>query len=219
MESTEDLLALIEARRIELGLSQVDVGRRAFGKADNSVISNMKRGSAPTYERLVALCNALDLEIYIGPRRPAVSALSESQAEYRSTSTSPMRSGYSTIPWLEPKLGSGSAPVAFLDSWLAANGLVIDNLAAATASSVHILGFDPTKTLALIDRAAPHTGFHIWLLRDSGRKILAPVSFVGGDLIIESSDRASPARLVKNWRKGEVRPAGKVVWLSLVSHI
>lgn len=69
MENTETLLQKIEARRLELGLSQIEVSQRAFGKSDNSAISNMKRGSAPNFDRASQLCAALGLELYVGPRR------------------------------------------------------------------------------------------------------------------------------------------------------
>lgn len=69
MENTRSLLQKIEARRLELGLSQVEVSQRAFGKSDNAAISNMKRGSSPTFDRVSQICSALNLELYIGPRR------------------------------------------------------------------------------------------------------------------------------------------------------
>lgn len=69
METTETLLQKIESRRIELGWSQVEVSERAFGKSDNSAISNMKRGSAPNFDRVSQLCDALGLELYVGPYR------------------------------------------------------------------------------------------------------------------------------------------------------
>lgn len=69
MENTESLLQKIEAKRLELGWSQVEVSERAFGRSDNSAISNMKRGSAPNFDRVSQLCAALDLELYVGPKR------------------------------------------------------------------------------------------------------------------------------------------------------
>ncbi len=70
MQRTQEALyALIEARRTELGLSQAQLSLRAFGKSDSSPIQNLKRGSSPSYERLGALADALELELYFGPRR------------------------------------------------------------------------------------------------------------------------------------------------------
>lgn len=68
--STADLYELVEKRRIELGLSQVDIGRRAFGKADNSAVQNLKKGSSPSVDNMAAICAALGMELYIGPKRP-----------------------------------------------------------------------------------------------------------------------------------------------------
>lgn len=75
MYGAAELLQLIEDRRLELGLSQADVGLRAFGKPDNTAIQNLKKGSAPSMERLAALANALDLELYLGPRRDLAAPL------------------------------------------------------------------------------------------------------------------------------------------------
>lgn len=53
----------------ELGLTQVELGMRAFGKADNAAIQGLKRGSVPALDRVAAMAKALDLEIYLGPPR------------------------------------------------------------------------------------------------------------------------------------------------------
>ncbi len=53
----------------ELGLTQVELGMRAFGKADNAAIQGLKRGSVPALDRVAAMAKALDLEVYLGPRR------------------------------------------------------------------------------------------------------------------------------------------------------
>lgn len=57
----------LEKRRFELGLSQADVGLRAFGKADNSAFQALRKGSSPSAEKLEALCGALGLVLHIDP--------------------------------------------------------------------------------------------------------------------------------------------------------
>ncbi len=69
MFSALKIYDLIENKRRELGLSQTDVGMRAFGKADNTAIQSIKKGSAPSVERMKAICDALNLEFYIGVHR------------------------------------------------------------------------------------------------------------------------------------------------------
>ena len=69
MYNPVEILALIEARRAELGLSQAEVCMRAFGKADNTAIQSLKKGSSPAIDRVAALATALGLELYLGPVR------------------------------------------------------------------------------------------------------------------------------------------------------
>jgi SOS-response transcriptional repressor LexA len=71
MYEAADVLRLIEARMQELGMTQVELGVRAFGKADNTAIQSLKRGSSPGLDRVAAMARALDLEVYLGPRREA----------------------------------------------------------------------------------------------------------------------------------------------------
>lgn len=68
MEPT-DLYRILEDRRLELGLTQAEVTERAFGRADTSSIQNIRRGKAPSITSAAAICDALGLEFYIGPRR------------------------------------------------------------------------------------------------------------------------------------------------------
>ncbi len=63
MIETSALFALLDARRAELGLSQAEVGRRAFGQSDGSALQNIRRGSSPTFDKLQRLCQVLGLEI------------------------------------------------------------------------------------------------------------------------------------------------------------
>jgi phage repressor protein C with HTH and peptisase S24 domain len=69
MKTVQSIFETLEARRKELGLSQAEVGRRALGQADGSVLQNMKRGSSPSPESLDKICRVLNLDFYIGPRR------------------------------------------------------------------------------------------------------------------------------------------------------
>jgi transcriptional regulator with XRE-family HTH domain len=216
MKTTEDLLALIEERRTELGLTQVEVGRRAFGKADNSVISNMKRGSAPTYDRLVALCDALGLVLYIGRPGTKYSPMSKQLADDDFLGLHPTGEGFLPVQWLEPKPDSGSAPVAFLDSWLSANGLILDNLAAVSTANINVPGYHSSKAIAVIDTTAPRRGFGLWLLKEPAGDSVASVSFEGSDLIVVNEKRESAPRLIRDWSESMVRLQGKVVWLGLM---
>ena len=67
MKSVQDIFALLEEQRLKLGLSQAELGKRAFGQADGSALQNMKRGSAPSVDRLMAMAQVLGLSVSIGP--------------------------------------------------------------------------------------------------------------------------------------------------------
>ncbi len=76
MLSAEYIYEVLEKRRSELGLSQAEVGRRAFGKADNSAFQSLRKGSSPSAEKLEALCEALGLILYMGQPRERIPSIS-----------------------------------------------------------------------------------------------------------------------------------------------
>lgn len=213
MYSPPQLLTLIEARLIELGMTQAQLGQKAFGKADNTAIQSLKKGSSPAIDRLEAMASALGWEIYFGPPRRRVDGMSEPPSESGLLSVQATSRGYSPLPWLDPFSNKGSAPVAFLDEWISANGLILDNLAATTSAAIYLEGFDPNKTLAVIDKTAPRRGFGLWCLKEPTGITLAQTLFDKDDLVIETTGQSVPPRLVRNWRSGMTVPAGKVVWL------
>lgn len=69
MQSPIEIFQALEARRLELGLSQAEVGMRAFGRLDNAAFQALRRGSSPSVEKLSALCAAVGWELYFGPPR------------------------------------------------------------------------------------------------------------------------------------------------------
>lgn len=69
------LYHILEERRRELGLTQSEVTERAFGRKDTSAIQNIRRGKSPSVTSAAAICEALGLEFYIGPKRVAAPQL------------------------------------------------------------------------------------------------------------------------------------------------
>lgn len=69
VQKAQDIYERLENRRKQLGLSQAEVGFRAFGKADNSAFQALRRGSSPSVEKLQELCRALEWEFYFGTPR------------------------------------------------------------------------------------------------------------------------------------------------------
>ncbi|MBN2631593.1 MAG: helix-turn-helix transcriptional regulator [Rhodobacteraceae bacterium] len=215
MYTPPHLLTLIERRMSELGMTQAQLGLRAFGKSDNTAIQSLKKGSSPAIDRLEAMASALGWEVYFGPPRRAP-GLAEPEAEDDFTVARAAKPGFSVLPWLDPGPGKGSAPVAFLDTWLSSNALIIDNLAAANATVINLEGFDPKRTLAVIDKSAPRRGFGLWCHKEGMQTILSTTVFEKSSMILQSATPDLPARLVDNWPKGPVLPAGKVVWLGFL---
>ncbi|MEL6479486.1 MAG: helix-turn-helix transcriptional regulator, partial [Pseudomonadota bacterium] len=69
------LFRIIEDRRRSLGISQIELSRRAFGPdADNSALQNLRRGSVPSAVKLERLAEATGLEFYFGEPRDGANA-------------------------------------------------------------------------------------------------------------------------------------------------
>ena len=63
----EDVLAEIEQALREQGMSARQASIEAVG--NDAFVKRLRRGQVPTVERLVSLCEVLDLEFYVGRRR------------------------------------------------------------------------------------------------------------------------------------------------------
>ena len=67
----DEFYRLLERRRKELGISQAEVTRRAFGAVeDSSLLQNIRRSTkrGPSLKNLAAACDALGLKLEIVPR-------------------------------------------------------------------------------------------------------------------------------------------------------
>ena len=67
--TAEWIFDLLNQRRLELGLTQTEVTKRALGYDNADVFQKLRRGSVPSATRLKAACDALGLEFYVGPPR------------------------------------------------------------------------------------------------------------------------------------------------------
>lgn len=212
MITTPELYERLEARRAELRLSQAEVGRRAFNQGDGSALQNIKRGSSPSFENLQAICRVLKLEVSIAssPSRefsedPAVSDLGKKEA---------LRSGFLPIPWHPASRLAGSAPVAFSQAWLAANGLLPDFLQAIIPNFADKLLNVTKNSVALLQTNSPRKGAGaIWCYRDGLSICIARVGFVDGATVIFSNDEASHPLVIPKEATPGLELLGKVVWL------
>jgi len=157
MIRTVEFYDLVERHREMLGLTQVEVAKRAFGQNSTAVIQGLRRGKSPGMERIGALCEALGLEFYVGPPRE--------------TGDTPRTiiegKDFAAIPryGLEASAGPGAAVIeevevdrlAFRRDWLARIGVAPQNagLFAARGDSMFPLIHDGDQVMVDFSRNAP----------------------------------------------------------------
>lgn len=214
--TTAQLYELLEARRLELGLSHMQLGQAAFGREDNSAIPNLRRGSSPTLERLGQICDALGLEVRIEKPR-ALQGMSEDEADNDFAAKNTGRAGYLPLPWAEPGAGKGSAPVALHVAWLDANRLNPERLSAVIPDVSLVSGYDPARTVAIIEKDAPRRGGNqVWCLRETSRVILARVAWFETGFVIMPARPEEAPRLIRPDDPSAPYPLGRVACVAVV---
>lgn len=152
MYQPSEILALIEARRAELGLSQAEVCMRAFGKADNTAIQSLKKGSSPAIDRVAALTAALGLELYLGPVRDTAQgpeAASSSDFAHIPLHDAGLAAGYGHENHSEEVVDY----LAFRRDWLRRIGVAPSNAALARARGDSMQPSIWDGDLVLIDKS------------------------------------------------------------------
>lgn len=214
MLPTEALYELLDARRVELGLSQTEVGRRALGHSSASALQNMKRGSSPTVENLSLICDVLGLDLTVGPRASAGSGLSESDGETDFDKPTPARMGHLPIPWAVPGLGLGSAPISLQHDYLAKHGLIPDRLSAVVPDTVLLTMPVQGPFVAILDARMARRGHGLWCFAEGKKTTLAHVTFNEGGMIISSASPSDPARVIDTAQMLMINLLGRAVMLT-----
>lgn len=220
MWTAGQIYELLEERRKSLGLSQADVGMRAFGRPDSTAMQNLRKGAMPGFDRVEALASALDLELYLGHRRePIIEPAADDGA-------------YAHIPLHEATLAAGAG-------FENGDGIVIDYLTfrrdwlrrvkvtpeAAVLARIRGDSMQPTISdgdVVMIDTHRREVERHtaqgrlprgqVYALRsDDGARVkrLAMV----GDLMMVMSDNPDHQTEVydrRSWRETSI--IGRVVW-------
>ena len=216
MINTEDLYALIEARRKEFGFSQAELGERAFGRKDSSGIQNLRRGSSPTLRSLQSICSVLGLDVHIGPPReiaPVEPALIDA-------------THFAAIPRLKAQLAAGNGRengddaatighLAFSHKWLQKMGVL-----ASQACLVTVEGDSMTPTLqsgamVLIDeRRTTIRNRRIYALTDEdGMALVKRLELIKGQMLLLHSDNPEhETRLILGNDMNRVTVLGEIVW-------
>lgn len=214
MLTTDQLYALLEARRAELGLSMAEVSRRAIGRGDGSLLHNIKRGSSPTYETLSALCRALGLTLSLSRPEQIYSHFSEDAGPDDLLHKEALRSGYLPIPWHELCRKPGSAPVAFSPVWMAEHTLVPDSLFAVRPDRIVLAHHRGKGSLAIIDTGHHESGkAGTWCYLDEGKVTICLAAFDAAHIFLIGTDPLQPLRSVPKPPPDTFKLLGRVRWM------
>jgi len=150
--NVEELFDLLDSRRRQRGLSQADVGRLAFGNAKDTSLQNLRRGAVPSFERIQALCGALELEFFIGEERNVAPVRLAADDEF-------VRVARYLV-----KLAAGAgnmndnaerdAPMAFRADWMRERGLNANDCVVVSVSGDSMLPTLSDGDLVLVDCTA-----------------------------------------------------------------
>lgn len=214
-----ELLDIVEARRRELGLTQADVARRAGRKSSTgtALIQNVKRGKSPTLQNISAICDALGLELYIGPSRAATDAPPEPADP----------SLYVPVPLYAARLSAGpgaenddappARPIAFRDDWLRRLGVSARHARLVTVSGDSMAPTLCDRDLVLIDagRAQLRPG-RIYAFNDiTGDTRVKRIERLASEgLALRSDNPEWPLELRAPDEADRIAILGEVVWFA-----
>lgn len=180
----------------------------------------MKKGATPSVEKVALLCDALDLEFYIGPRREVTptgfaeaTAAAFTRAGAPEAVTNAFEKGYLPFPWHNLARPDGPPPVLLSLAWLEANDLKPDHLSFAEIP-------EPGPTLALIDsRTAHYAGLAMWVWQENiDQKDILRIEWAmrnedGPMIIFPDADIKRPITMAHSQVKS-LRFLGRAVWAS-----
>lgn len=187
------LFAAVEERLKTLGTTAYAVEQQ-HNLPEDAVRSILRGGkkSGTTLNRAKAVCDALGLELYIGPRRD------RGQVEH----TIINGEDFAAVPRLDARLSAGGGAdnghaevienLAFRRDWLQRLGIAAS---AAVLVSVHGDSMEPTLhdgDLALIDTAQKQVrSGHVYAVTDQGQTRVKRVDVLPGEGLLLRSDNPS----------------------------
>jgi phage repressor protein C with HTH and peptisase S24 domain len=215
---TQQIYELIEARRKELNLSQAQLGQRALGQDNSSVIQAIRRGSSPSAQKLQAICDALGLEFYVGPKRHA-------EPDKRSNhETIALLDEFAFVERFDVALSGGPgstndnarklAPVAFRREWLTASGL---NPSKCVVCSVVGFSMEPLLwegDLVLLDRRRSdlRSGEVYGVVDVEGDTRVKRLEKIENGLLLRSENSECPTEARLGEDANRVRIIGRLAW-------
>jgi hypothetical protein len=205
---------LIRDRLAELRLNAFSA-ENAAGLPPDAIrnVLRSEKQSGPTLARTKEICDALGLEIRIGPKH-LMAALNAADFRNVDALQDDVPSGFLTIPWAEKALGAGSAPVCFSHTWLLAHDLKIDFLKAVLPDEVSVDGVPSEGALAVVDsRAGLRKGHGLWSYRRTGRVHVSHITFAGDVTVLHPARAEAEPTILEGDISGLLEIYGKVVWL------
>lgn len=207
---TDEIYELLEARRLELGLTQLQLGQLAFGRPDSSAIQNLKRGSSPTYERLSAIARALNLELYLGPPRPK--GMAEDKLTTDLGKPEGLRAGYVPIPWHELARQKQRPPICIDQGWLDRLSIDVSALAIVQPARIQARAV-AAELLALVDRTArPSPEAQSWAYIERGTVTVGIIQNDRHALVLHGAEHGATIRLVTDKEREAIPLLGRVIW-------
>jgi hypothetical protein len=215
VDHAEEILKALVAQRLKALNTNAYAVEVAAGLPEDTVraILRGQKKSGTTLNKARAVCEALDLEFYIGPKREVAKptplrVISNLDPEYDAPT------GFVVIPWHDARPGDGSAPVAFSRAWLSKNKLVPDFLQAIRPDRISVPGPRPSDTVALLDtRTADRKGADLWCYRDAGKTAVGRITFKGSLAAIHPVERDGEVRILESASAFALGLIGRVVWL------
>lgn len=223
MQDAAEILSLFQSRMRDMNMTQTELGQRAFGKADNTAIQSLKKGSSPGYDRVAAMAKVLGLELYLGMPKQ----------EPRSTQIVVDGGAYVPVPLHEAMLSAGPGALngnaaiidqlVFRQDWLAKIGVPAANAAMARISGDSMAPALRDGDLVLIDTANCEVPVR---RRARGGKVGPIYAFLqNGEarvkrierpeakyLILLSDNPTFPPEMVSDLRVDNFQILGQVVW-------
>lgn len=228
MHDAGDILSLFETRMRELDMTQTELGHRAFGKADNTAIQSLKKGSSPAYDRVAAMAKVLGLELYLGlPREGTpVQTVENVTIDGADFSRVPLHDAYlSAGPGAEN--GDDVAIIdqlVFRQDWLRKVGVNPENAAMARISGDSMAPGIQSGDLVMIDK----TRIDVPLRKPSRKPNQLPIfAFMQDDqarvkrlerlvkeklLILYSDNKDMPPEIIGESNFNSLNILGQVIW-------
>ena len=211
---------LIEQRLLELNSNAFAVEQAAGLPPDairNVIRSKTKDG--PNITRAREICDALGLDFHIG-RKKSGPGFAEPEGGSDLGKKEALRAGFLPIPWHPEVKIRGSAPVAFSQSWLAAEGLISDFLQAVTPDFSRLSYAIAKNTVAVIDTNSPRKGFSgIWCYLDGTAIGLGRAAFNADFTVLLPAEESGEIRIVERPLPSTFKMLGRVVWLGTTVNV